>query len=58
MYFAKEARIIEPLKLSKSLMIIIFSSLIMILAICLLPEKFLMLATSSVKLLVGSFHAL
>jgi len=56
MYFAKEKKITEPLKLTLSLKIIIYSSLFMTLYICLLPEKFLELATETVKLLVGSFN--
>ncbi|OGF46835.1 MAG: hypothetical protein A2452_03815 [Candidatus Firestonebacteria bacterium RIFOXYC2_FULL_39_67] len=57
MYFAKEIKITEPLKLSRPLNIIIYSSLFMILCICILPEQFLLLATRTVKLLIGSFHA-
>ncbi|OGF51050.1 MAG: hypothetical protein A2231_04255 [Candidatus Firestonebacteria bacterium RIFOXYA2_FULL_40_8] len=58
MYFAKEAKITEPLKLSVPLSIIIYSSLFMILCICILPEQFLILAVRTVKLLIGPFHAL
>ncbi|MCX5776883.1 MAG: NADH-quinone oxidoreductase subunit N [Candidatus Firestonebacteria bacterium] len=56
MYFAKEKKITEAIKPSLSLNIIIYSSLFMVLYICLLPEQFLNLAKKTVQLLTGSFH--
>ncbi|MFH1074716.1 MAG: proton-conducting transporter membrane subunit, partial [Candidatus Firestonebacteria bacterium] len=57
MYFVKETKITEPLKLSLPLQIIIYSSLFMTLYICILPEQFFSLTAQTVKLIRGSFHA-